>query len=153
MWRAFPVIIFIYVFYSNLRFTLGWYFLCSSKLDIMFPIANTWKEILLRGYLYGMGLYVLSCGGGRCKLWIYLWRPKDNNGCHSLGPVHHFVCLLCFLSLKLAPGMYLSPHPKCWITAAYYHAWIFFFFKYRLWVLNSCPQAFKASTSPSELSL
>lgn len=62
------MIIFIYVFYSNLRFTLGWYFLCSSKLDIMFPIANTWKEILLRGYLYGMGLYVLSCGRGRCKL-------------------------------------------------------------------------------------
>lgn len=28
-----------------------------------------------------------------------------------------------------------------------------FFFKYGLWVLSSCPQAFKASTSPSELSL
>lgn len=29
----------------------------------------------------------------------------------------------CFLSLKLAPGMNLSPLPKCWITAAaHYHA-------------------------------
>lgn len=118
----------------------------------MFPIVanGTWKEILLRGYLYGMGLYVLSCGGADASCEFTCGGPRTTMG-----------VILWALSTVLFPESETSSRDEPISTSQVLDyscctlpcLTFFFFFKYGLWVLSSCPQAFKASTSPSELSL